>query len=47
MPHWRVSAGLSFVGKPVVLDLSALDLSRPAITHLVNNLEERQHPRAR
>lgn len=30
-----------FVGKPVVLDLSALDLSRPAITHLVSNLEER------
>ena len=30
-----------FVGKPVVLDLAALDLSRPAITHLVNNLEER------
>ena len=30
-----------FVGKPVVLDLSALDLSRAAITHLLNNLEER------
>src|SRR4051794_39655580 len=30
-----------FVGKPVVLDLSALDLSRAAITHLVSNLEER------
>lgn len=30
-----------FVGKPVVLDLAALDLSRAAITHLVNNLEER------
>jgi septum site-determining protein MinC len=30
-----------FIGKPVVLDLSALDLSRAAITHLVNNLEER------
>jgi septum site-determining protein MinC len=30
-----------FVGKPVVLDLSALDLSRAAISHLVNNLEER------
>ena len=30
-----------FVGKPVVLDLSALDLSRTAITHLLNNLEER------
>ena len=30
-----------FVGKPVVLDLSALDLSRAAITHLVHNLEER------
>ena len=30
-----------FVGKPVVLDLAALDLSRAAITHLLNNLEER------
>ena len=30
-----------FIGKPVVLDLSALDLSRAAITHLVGNLEER------
>jgi septum site-determining protein MinC len=30
-----------FVGKPVVLDLSALDLSSAAITHLVGNLEER------
>ena len=30
-----------FMGKPVVLDLSALDLSRAAITHLLNNLEER------
>jgi septum site-determining protein MinC len=30
-----------FIGKPVVLDLSALDLSRAAITHLVTNLEER------
>jgi septum site-determining protein MinC len=30
-----------FIGKPVVLDLSALDLSAAAITHLVNNLEER------
>jgi len=30
-----------FVGKPVVLDLAALDLSRAAITHLINNLEER------
>lgn len=30
-----------FVGKPVVLDLSALDLSRAGITHLVNSLEER------
>ena len=30
-----------FIGKPVVLDLSALDLSRAAITHLLNNLEER------
>jgi septum site-determining protein MinC len=30
-----------FVGKPVVLDLSALDLSRADIAHLVGNLEER------
>jgi septum site-determining protein MinC len=30
-----------FIGKPVVLDLSALDLSRAAIAHLVGNLEER------
>ena len=30
-----------FVGKPVVLDLSALDLSCAAISHLVGNLEER------
>jgi septum site-determining protein MinC len=30
-----------FVGKPVVLDLAALDLSSAAITHLVNSLEER------
>jgi len=30
-----------FVGKPVVLDLSTLDLSRAAITHLLNSLEER------
>jgi len=30
-----------FVGKPVVLDLSALDLSGSAITHLVHNLVER------
>src|SRR5260370_4690688 len=30
-----------FVGKPVVLDLSALDLSPTAITHLLHNLEER------
>jgi septum site-determining protein MinC len=30
-----------FVGKPVVLDLSAVDLSQPAITHLVASLDQR------
>ena len=30
-----------FVGKPVVLDLSALELSRPAITHLLLSLEKK------
>ncbi|MGB8399421.1 septum site-determining protein MinC [Bradyrhizobium sp.] len=30
-----------FVGKPIVLDLSAVELSRPAIAHLVSNLEQR------
>src|SRR6201997_2687668 len=30
-----------FVGKPVVLDLSAVDLSQPAIAHLVASLEQR------
>ncbi len=30
-----------FVGKPVVLDLSALNLSRSAIAHLVASLEQR------
>jgi septum site-determining protein MinC len=30
-----------FVGKPVVLDLSAVDLSPSAITHLVKNIEQR------
>lgn len=30
-----------FVGKPIVLDLSAADLSRPAIVHLVKSLEQR------
>src|SRR5450432_2082481 len=30
-----------FVGKPVVLDLSAVDLSQSAIAHLVTNLESR------
>jgi septum site-determining protein MinC len=30
-----------FVGKPVVLDLSALDLSPGAISHLVSSLEQR------
>jgi septum site-determining protein MinC len=30
-----------FVGRPVVLDLSALDLSQSAIAHLVTSLEQR------
>src|SRR5215211_8214145 len=30
-----------FVGKPVVLDLSGVDLSRPAIAHLVGSLVQR------
>jgi septum site-determining protein MinC len=30
-----------FIGKPVVLDLSAVDLSRPAIQHLILSLEKR------
>jgi septum site-determining protein MinC len=30
-----------FVGKPVVLDLSAVDLSQPAIAHLIASLEQR------
>src|ERR1700744_229483 len=30
-----------FTGKPVVLDLSAVDLSQAAITHLVDSLEQR------
>src|SRR6202022_1763335 len=30
-----------FVGKPVVLDLSAVDLSQSAITHLVASLDQR------
>ncbi len=30
-----------FVGKPVVLDLSAVDLSPSAITHLVKSIEQR------
>src|SRR5262245_33628429 len=30
-----------FVGKPVVLDLSSVDLSRPAISHLLLSLEKR------
>jgi septum site-determining protein MinC len=30
-----------FVGKPVVLDLSAVELSQPAIAHLVASLEQR------
>jgi septum site-determining protein MinC len=30
-----------FVGKPVVLDLSSVDLSRSAIAHLISSLEQR------
>src|ERR1700716_1895579 len=30
-----------FVGKPVVLDLSAVDLSQSAIAHLITSLEQR------
>jgi septum site-determining protein MinC len=30
-----------FVGKPVVLDLSAVELSQTAITHLITSLEQR------
>ena len=30
-----------FIGKPVVLDLSAVDLSQSAIAHLVTSLEQR------
>jgi septum site-determining protein MinC len=30
-----------FAGKPVVLDLSAVDLSQPAIAHLIKSLEQR------
>jgi len=30
-----------FVGKPIVLDLAAVDLSSAAIAHLVNSLNER------
>lgn len=30
-----------FIGKPVVLDLSEVDLSQPAIAHLLRNLEDR------
>src|SRR6201991_591953 len=30
-----------FVGKPVVLDLAAVDISRPAISHLLLSLEKR------
>src|SRR5258708_12232225 len=30
-----------FAGKPVVLDLSAVDLSQSAITHLITSLEQR------
>jgi septum site-determining protein MinC len=30
-----------FAGKPLVLDLSAVDLSQPAIAHLIKSLEQR------
>src|SRR5689334_16551110 len=30
-----------FIGKPVVLDLSSVDISRPAISHLLLSLEKR------
>ena len=30
-----------FVGKPIVLDLSSVDLSTPAISHLLGSLDER------
>jgi septum site-determining protein MinC len=30
-----------FVGKPIVLDLAAVDLSAPAISHLLGSLDER------
>src|SRR6201992_989143 len=30
-----------FVGKPVVLDLAAVELSRPAISHLLLSLEKK------
>src|SRR5260370_28602917 len=30
-----------FVGKPVVLDLSAVDISQSAIAHLIGSLEQR------
>ena len=30
-----------FVGKPLVLDLSAVDLSQSAIAHLITSLEQR------
>src|ERR1700744_5989318 len=33
-----------FVGKPVVLDLSALDLSTSAIAHLIVSLEKKNIP---
>ncbi len=31
-----------FAGKPVVLDLSAVDLSQPAIVHLLKSIEQRK-----
>ena len=34
-----------FVGKPVVLDLSAVDLSQAAIAHLVTSLEATRNSR--
>ncbi len=35
-----------FAGKPVVLDLSAVDLSQSAIAHLITSLEQRHDEHA-
>jgi len=39
--EWIRGAGGFFVGRPVVLDLSAVTLSKSAITHLIGELERR------